>query len=407
MAAAGFEAKFRVIFVLVKAASMVVGLIGTLIGLMATTGLVTDRLWLRLTVAIIVALVVPLVIADRMLPANDPTSARGLPTDILAVVWLGCALTFTALAGMATRGLLVREGDRLVADGSPLVARVAYAMARVPVRFPPPPAPTTSASASAPSASASAPPANAAASAHDAAPSVEDAATAFDAPAEAASSRDKTERTPADLFKQVSPSVVSISVKQKAGAEGGGTGFLIDREGVIATNHHVVDEATAIRIKFIAGAKYTSAELLVDDASLDLALLKIDFAAADAGPAPDVKPLELGDSEAVQVGERVISIGNPLGLEHTLTDGLVSARRVLEGKQWIQMSAPVSPGNSGGPLFNMRGEVIGVTTAQLGFFARGQNLNLAIPVNVLKGLIKPSYPGRRKIGDDSTSSSVW
>jgi S1-C subfamily serine protease len=175
---------------------------------------------------------------------------------------------------------------------------------------------------------------------------------------------------------------------------------------VIATNHHVIEGAAAVRIKFAAGEKFTSVELLADDPGLDLALLKIDYSAGDAGTAPDVKALLLGDSDAAKVGERVISIGNPLGLEHTLTDGLVSARRIFEGRQWIQMSAPVSPGNSGGPLFNMRGEVIGVTTAQLGFFARGQNLNLAVPVNVLKGMLKPEYPARRKIGDDS-SPTHW
>jgi serine protease Do len=405
MAGVGSEAKFRIIFLLVKTTSMAVGLVGTLIALMATMGLVTERLWLQLAVALIVALVVPLIIADRLIPANDPSRARGLPTDILAVVWLGCALTFTAMAGGTTRGILVREGDRFVAGDQPLAAHVAYAMGRVPVRWPPPPATSAAASPSAPSASASSPVEQPAAPVASASASLADTEVAQDASREAAASRDNNERTPAELFKEVSPAVVSISVKQKGGAEGGGTGFLIDRDGVIATNHHVVDSAASLRIKFISGAKFTSIELLVDDASLDLALLKIDYASADAGSAPDVKPIELGDSEAVQVGERVISIGNPLGLEHTLTDGLVSARRVLEGKQWIQMSAPVSPGNSGGPLFNMRGEVIGVTTAQLGVFARGQNLNLAIPVNVLKGLIKTTYPRRKKIGDDSSSSS--
>jgi S1-C subfamily serine protease len=120
----------------------------------------------------------------------------------------------------------------------------------------------------------------------------------------------------------------------------------------------------------------------------------------------EAAPLTLGDSDAVVVGERAISIGNPLGLEHTLTDGLISSRRIYEGKQWIQMSVPVSPGNSGGPLFNMRGEVVGVTTAQIGGgFARAQNLNLAVPVNALKKLIRSEYPQRRKFGE--SSSSQW
>ena len=117
----------------------------------------------------------------------------------------------------------------------------------------------------------------------------------------------------------------------------------------------------------------------------------------------------LGDSDKVVVGERAISIGNPLGLEHTLTDGLVSSRRMYEGRAWIQMSVPVSPGNSGGPLFDMHGEVIGITTAQLGggAFGRAQNLNLAVPVNELKKMIKPEYPGRRKVGEPGGNAGRW
>jgi hypothetical protein len=148
----------------------------------------------------------------------------------------------------------------------------------------------------------------------------------------------------------------------------------------------------------------------VDSAAVDLALLSIDIEhPTDAGPRVDAKPLVLGDSEAVVVGERAISIGNPLGLEHTLTDGLVSARRMYEGRAWIQMSVPVSPGNSGGPLFNMRGEVIGITTRQVlgGMFGRAQNLNLAVPTNELKKLIAPTYPSRRKFGERGTNGGHW
>ena len=400
MPPAGAESKFRIIFALVKLTSLVVGLSGSLFLLMALIGALTDRLWLRLGGAVVVALVAPLIVADRLIPADDPKRARGLPTDVIAVAWMVLTIAAALLGGGGLRGLLVREADRWAVDGVPAIAAAGYAIAGVRAHWPKPaPAAASSSPATAGAPAAEADAAPSASLPEGAAPN--DAGHEIDASAEASVGKEGRERTPAELFKELSPSVVAIAVKQKGGAEGGGTGFLIDREGVIATNHHVVDEAAAIRVKFIAGQKFTSVEILADEASLDLALLKIDYGAGDAGSRPDVEPLVLGDSERVQVGERVVSIGNPLGLEHTLTDGLVSARRVLEGRQWIQMSAPVSPGNSGGPLFNMRGEVIGVTTAQLGFFARGQNLNLAIPVNVLKGMLKPSYPGRRKIGDDS------
>jgi S1-C subfamily serine protease len=209
-----------------------------------------------------------------------------------------------------------------------------------------------------------------------------------------------TERTPAQLFKENSPSVVTISVNTAHGT-GGGTGFIIDRDGTIATNHHVVGEAASVRVKLHDGTWVDDVELLTSDDKVDLALLQIHTKSS-------LRPVALGDSDKITVGERVISIGNPLGLEHTITDGLISARRMWEGKPMIQMSAPVSPGNSGGPLFNMRAEVIGVTTAQLGGpWSRAQNLNLAVPVNVLKKQIKPSYPGRKKVGADRSVPNTW
>lgn len=395
MPPAGFETKFRITFVLVKAAAIALGLLGTLLSLMAVAGLMTDRLWLRLTLAIVVSLIVPLVIADRLLPSGDQRSARGLPTDVLAVVWLGCTLCFVALAAHGTRAMLAREGDRLLADGYPALARITWWMAAVRVNLPEPPAPLPAPSASA-SAEPSAPSSAPAASASAPVVPASDAAVEAAAPA-----MGKADRSPSELFRELSPSVVAIAVK-RSGADAGGTGFLVAEE-IVATNHHVIEGALAVQVKFMSGEKYSRIELLSDDSQQDLALLRIDFAAADAGPRPQAKSLPLGDSDAVSVGERVLSIGNPLGLEHTLTDGLVSARRVFEGRNWIQTSAPVSPGNSGGPLFDMRGEVIGVTTAQLGFFARGQNLNLAIPINTLKAMIKPSWPQRRWIGDENTA----
>jgi S1-C subfamily serine protease len=179
----------------------------------------------------------------------------------------------------------------------------------------------------------------------------------------------------------------------------------VDREGTIVTNQHVVSGADTLTIRFMGGAAFDDVELLVEDSAQDLALLRVRIDKPTEGEAPKAEPLELGNSDKVEVGERAIAIGNPLGLEHTLTDGIVSARRIYEGRQWIQMSVPISPGNSGGPLFDMHGKVIGITTARVGsIFA--QNLNLAVPVNALKQLIKPEYPGRRKLGKGS-KSSTW
>jgi S1-C subfamily serine protease len=172
---------------------------------------------------------------------------------------------------------------------------------------------------------------------------------------------------------------------------------LIDDKGTIATNHHVIDEAKEASVKFMRGALYEEVYVLAQDPQADLALLQIDLSAPSDGDVEDTEPLTLGDSDKIVVGERAISIGNPLGLEHTLTTGIVSARRTYQGKQWIQMSTPISPGNSGGPVFNEKGDVMGVSTATIGR-GFGQNLNLAVPVDVLKAMIKPSYPAKRKVG---------
>jgi S1-C subfamily serine protease len=153
------------------------------------------------------------------------------------------------------------------------------------------------------------------------------------------------------------------------------------------------------------GASYKTVWALEVDAGADLALLQIDLGAPDEGEAPRVDPVMLGDSEKVTVGESAVSIGNPLGLEHTLTTGVVSSRRSYRGKNWIQISAPISPGNSGGPVFNERGEVIGITTATIGGgFVPAQNLNLAVPINDMKAKVKADYPGKRKLGKGGPKS---
>ena len=389
---------------LLKAGAFVVGLPASVICLMALVGAFTDNGWARAIGALVVAIGAPLAIADRMLPEHDPTRARGLVSDVCTVVWMVVATAFVALPGGATRPLLAKEGDRLVTAGHGEMARVAYLLAGVNAEMSASPSPADAGSASA-SGSASAPTPSGAA--------VASGSASTSAPADAGAKppprADPREKSPADIFKEYAPAIVTIFVKQKGGAEGSGTGFVVDREGTIATNHHVIDEAGHVRIKFQNGAIFEDVELLIDEPAVDLALVRVNLAAPlDGGPRPDAAPLTIGDSEAIVVGERAVSIGNPLGLEHTLTDGLVSSRRIYEGRAWIQFSAPISPGNSGGPLFNMHGEVIGVTTATLSGMGHGyvipQNINLAVPVNELKKLFRPTYTGRHKFADGAAPS---
>jgi serine protease Do len=383
-----------------KLAGFVVGLPAAMICVMALIGGVAENGYVRFIGALVLVLGLPLFLADRLLPDHDPTRARGLVSDVLAVSWTLMAFVIAAALGGTTRPMLGREGDRLVKSGYPDLALGAYFLAGLKAQIPSPePAPVASALTSA-SAALSAAPVDAGAVAPLPEPVLVDAGK-LAAPAKG------SEKTPADLFKELAPSVVTVTIK-KNNSEGGGTGFLVDKDGTIATNHHVIDAAAAVRVKFQNGTVYEDVELLVDEVAADLALIHVNLTAPlDGGTRPDAEPMHLGDSDAVVVGEHAISIGNPLGLEHTLTDGLISSRRVYDGKAWIQFSAPISPGNSGGPLFNMRGEVIGVSTATLSSFGGGaQNLNLAVPVNELKKLFRPVYPGRRKFGSGG-GPSQW
>ena len=169
------------------------------------------------------------------------------------------------------------------------------------------------------------------------------------------------------------------------GEQSAGSGFIIDAIGLILTNHHVVVNANKITVRLSNDSEFT-AKVIGTDQKTDIALLKI-----DAGyPLPTVP---LGDSKKLEIGESVLAIGNPFGLEHTVTSGIVSAkgRRIGAGPydNFIQTDASINPGNSGGPLINRQGEVVGVNTA---IFSRGGGnvgIGFAIPVNLVKELLSP------------------
>ncbi len=160
-----------------------------------------------------------------------------------------------------------------------------------------------------------------------------------------------------------------------------GSGIIYDKEGYIITNNHVVERASEIKVKLHDGSEY-DAKVIGTDPKTDLALIKIE---ADK-PLPT---LSLGDSDALQVGEWVIAIGNPFGLEHTVTVGVVSAKGRVIGTgpydDFIQTDASINPGNSGGPLLNTSGEVVGVNTA---IVAAGQGIGFATPSNITRRVIE-------------------
>lgn len=168
-----------------------------------------------------------------------------------------------------------------------------------------------------------------------------------------------------------------------------GSGFVIDKEGYILTNNHVVEKASSIKVKLSDGKEY-DAKVIGKDAKTDIALIKI--------TAKNSLPVAaLGDSDKLEVGDWVMAAGNPYGLDHTVTVGIVSAKGRVIGQgpydDFIQTDASINPGNSGGPLFNMQGEVVGINTA---IVSGGQGIGFAIPVNMAKALL-PQLKSKGKV----------
>ena len=159
--------------------------------------------------------------------------------------------------------------------------------------------------------------------------------------------------------------------------QGVGSGFIMNKEGYILTNNHVVEDADQIKVKLANGKEYDG-KVVGRDPKTDLALVKINGAS-------DLHPLHLGNSDDLKVGSWVVAVGSPFGLEQTVTAGIISAKGRVIGSgpydNFIQTDASINPGNSGGPLINMNGEVVGVNTA---IIAEGKGIGFAIPINMAK-----------------------
>jgi S1-C subfamily serine protease len=170
--------------------------------------------------------------------------------------------------------------------------------------------------------------------------------------------------------------VVVVAYDEKGNAISQGSGFIVRRDGAIVTNYHVISKARSIKVK--AGNKIFDVEgLILTDKENDLVILK--------ARAKDMPVVNLGVVGKVNIGESVYVISSPVGLENTISDGLLSGiREIDEKREVLQITAPVSPGSSGGPVFNKNGEAIGVVTMLI---KEAQNLNFAMPVKLIKDKI--------------------
>ncbi|HUG40101.1 MAG TPA: trypsin-like peptidase domain-containing protein [Longimicrobiales bacterium] len=179
-----------------------------------------------------------------------------------------------------------------------------------------------------------------------------------------------------EIAARTGPAVVSIRAMVDGREVSSGSGFVLRGDGVIVTNFHVVEDATSLEVELATGEVFTNVYVLGTDDRRDIAVLKL--------PTTRLPALEPGDANALAVGDPVYVMGNPLGLDRTFSNGMVSARRVMDGVAYLQISAPISPGSSGGPVLDEDGRVIGVATATL---SEGQNLNLAVPMSYAEGLL--------------------
>lgn len=205
----------------------------------------------------------------------------------------------------------------------------------------------------------------------------------------------ETEQGIIRIYREASPSVVHITsmalgydfffnvVPQR----GAGSGFIIDRQGHVVTNNHVVEDARSLEVTLADGSK-VPAKLVGRDPFNDLAVIKIDVS------AEKLHVVRLGDSDQLQIGQIAIAIGNPFGLDRTVTTGVVSSlgrtlrtEKDREIRGIIQTDAAINPGNSGGPLLNSRGEVVGINTAIFSPTGGSVGIGFAIPINTAKRLI--------------------
>jgi S1-C subfamily serine protease len=185
---------------------------------------------------------------------------------------------------------------------------------------------------------------------------------------------DLRSENPAEILRKSQAAIVTITCKLPHEGAVRGTGFFATANDLVVTSNHLVDGGTDLTVRTHDGKEFKKAQVVAANPNVDLAVLKV----TDLDKARPFLPM--GDSHAVQVGEHVVAIGHPMGLEYTVSDGLVSALRnsEIEGLNLIQFSAPVSPGCSGGPLFDEYGQVIGIICLS---HPDGQNLNFAIPIN--------------------------
>src|SRR5688572_3041299 len=205
-------------------------------------------------------------------------------------------------------------------------------------------------------------------------------------------------KTAQQIIDSARDSIVIIKQAAREGREGVGTGFVVSRDGLIATSLHVIGEARPLTVTFADGSTANVTEIHAWDRKLDLAVIRVG--------RTNLSRLRLGDSDNLKQGASVVAIGNPQGLNHSIVQGVVSAMRDFEFGPMIQLAIPIEPGNSGGPLLDMRGRVQGILNIKS---LLTDNLGFAIPINAIKPLLeKPnSVPMEKWLAIGALNNALW
>ena len=233
-------------------------------------------------------------------------------------------------------------------------------------------------------------------------------------PAELLRQADADEQINIRVYASVNRSVVNITTASEESGffgdettSGTGSGFVIDQTGHILTNYHVVEDAESVQVTLYDGTTH-EARVIGEDASNDVAVVQVH------APADHLYPVKLGDSSRLLVGQKILALGNPFGLERTLTTGIISSLdRSLRSKNGrmikgiIQTDAAINPGNSGGPLLNSRGEVIGMNTAIISQVGQSAGISFAVPINAITRILKPLVEHGRVIRADLGITRVF
>lgn len=377
------------------------GLGGTIVCLMALVGLLYSNLWGQLVPALLVGVGVPLVVVERLSHDRKGRLRTGLASDVLALVWLGFTLIFVVLAFPVTRSVLAREAQVFAEAGAVRTARVVAFMARSQVDLISEEVDVDVSDAGVDDGGGT----EAEGGAGELDAGFVDAAIDGDGEIEPppVPTEELPRLAPAALLRRIAPSLVTISVRRSDRTTRSGTGFVIDRHGLVVTAAWVMDDASAAAVRLPDGSWCREVALVARDLEMGLALLSIETEV-------ELVAVRLGEAEETVPGDGAYVVANPLGLTPLLQEGEVRAFVLWLDRHWLVVSIPATAATFGGPVVSERGEVLGVqipAPASAQGSGEGSAFGLAVPSSALAALRGAALEDPDVLDRGSLRPLVW